>query len=486
MNTKQSFEALGASCQALVGRSSQRTRAQRLAPNAMTLIELMVVVVILVTLVAGVLPLVSPNNEGRKIQETGRGLQTFLMQAQAEAARIGRPVGVGFRETAPGSGVAIEAFQLVVPKEFAGASSQSRVGVSQVVSPTTYGKNDANPDWNQMDRFGIANKGFYGAKLYEVHSRLALRNASGNIDSDPLPPRMFRVGDRIIANKKTFVIVDDPRNSEFLSISSKLNSTKYLNPAANNDPFKNKLICVWLDEVEQGSAKTPPLASPGSGYEYKIARQPMATGNNEAAPFVTSSSPPYQFPAGVAIDLQASGWEVGAEPDTFTTEWDNNPTNPKGPNYKNATNKNLKQVGLMFSPSGGIESVWVDGQPESNVSKLFLLLGRVENGNPDYGTTYNFSRSGGGTTGGDLSDEEVADRRKLVNWLNLDSRWVFITTSSGRFNVVGNASFDPTDDLYGDISLFSSEDRGQETKIVQIEAAHELAHHHGGAAEPRP
>ena len=74
--------------------------------SAMTLIELMVVIVILVTLVAGVLPLVSPNNDARKIAEAARGLQTYFMQAQAEAARLGRPVGVGFRETTAGSNVA--------------------------------------------------------------------------------------------------------------------------------------------------------------------------------------------------------------------------------------------------------------------------------------------------------------------------------------------------------------------------------------------
>ena len=51
--------------------------------RGMTLIELMVVIVILVTLVAGVLPLVSPNNDARKISEASRSLQTYFVQAQA-------------------------------------------------------------------------------------------------------------------------------------------------------------------------------------------------------------------------------------------------------------------------------------------------------------------------------------------------------------------------------------------------------------------
>src|SRR5689334_13735829 len=65
---------------------------------ALTLIELLVTIVIMVTVLAGVLPLVSPNNNSRKIREGSRQLNTLFSQAQAQAARDGRPVGVAFRE----------------------------------------------------------------------------------------------------------------------------------------------------------------------------------------------------------------------------------------------------------------------------------------------------------------------------------------------------------------------------------------------------
>src|SRR5262245_21511640 len=71
--------------------------------NAMTLIELMFVIVILTVLIGAVLPVLSPNNDARKIREAARGLQTYIMQAQARAARTGRPAGIAFRESAPGS-----------------------------------------------------------------------------------------------------------------------------------------------------------------------------------------------------------------------------------------------------------------------------------------------------------------------------------------------------------------------------------------------
>src|SRR5688500_8118243 len=102
----------------------------------LTLIELLVTIVIMVTVLAGVLPLVSPNNNSRKIREASRQLNTFLAQAQAQAARDGRPVGVAFREFANGasrSGMALEAYTIAVPPPYAGFSDSSRV----VVYPPT-------------------------------------------------------------------------------------------------------------------------------------------------------------------------------------------------------------------------------------------------------------------------------------------------------------------------------------------------------------
>ena len=64
----------------------------------LTLIELLITIVIMVTVLAGALPLLSPNNNSRKLREASRQLNSLLSQAQAQAARDGRPVGVAFRE----------------------------------------------------------------------------------------------------------------------------------------------------------------------------------------------------------------------------------------------------------------------------------------------------------------------------------------------------------------------------------------------------
>jgi prepilin-type N-terminal cleavage/methylation domain-containing protein len=426
--------------------------------RGMTLIELMVVIVILTLLVGGVLPLVSPNNDARKISEAARGLQTYLMKAQAEAARTGRPVGVGFRETTAGSGVAIEAFQMVVPKPFPGSSSMSRVGVNALpeaepdsaYSLASTGTNDINK---------ILFKNFVNTRLYAVSTRLALKNVDNEIVVDPVPPGMFRVGDMIDAQGNRFVIVDDRRHG-----FDEVGGLKFLNPQSNVTGFENKLICVRVDEVRMGS-DAQPLAEPPSGYSYRIHRQPLGTdgdtGNSRA---MISSSEPFQLPSGVCIDLQASGLEAGGEPQTFSDVAQ--------------TGGNLKQVAIMFSPNGGIDGVWFNGgtivsnsqsgNKFADLSRIFLLLGRIENQNPDP-TMFVIDRN--------ATDEKVREARTKVNWLNPDSRWMMISANDGRFNVEKNSVFDLREEDHG-ATGFGTTRTTEATKIVQIEAAHELGHQH--------
>jgi type II secretory pathway pseudopilin PulG len=430
----------------------------------MTLIELMVVIVILTLLVGGVLPLVSPNNDARKITEAARGLQTYLMQAQAEAARTGRPVGVGFRETTAGSGVAIEAFQMVVPKPFPGSSSMSRVGV------------DALPDANTDSYYGSASTGtsdinkilfknFVNSRLYAVSTRLALLEEN-TVVADPVPPGMFRVGDVIDAQGNRFVIADDFRHR-----FDEIGGLKFLNPKNNQTGFENKLICVRLDEVRMGS-DAQPLAVPPSGYSYRIHRQPLgadAESGGSKSRAMISSAEPFQLPAGVCLDLQASGLEAGGEPQTFS-EFDEM-GNGTLPPY-------LKQVSIMFSPNGGIDGVWFNGgtiesdrqsgNKFADLSRVFLLLGRIENQNPDR-TSFEIDRN--------ATDEQVREARTKVNWLNADSRWMMISANDGRFNVEKNSVFNPREEEFG--AMAGGQNRLPEaTKIAQIEAAHGLGHQH--------
>src|SRR4051794_2704419 len=67
---------------------------------AMTLIELLVVIVILTTIVAAAIPLMSPNNDDRRLREAARGLNTYITGAQTRAIATNRPYGVALKRLA--------------------------------------------------------------------------------------------------------------------------------------------------------------------------------------------------------------------------------------------------------------------------------------------------------------------------------------------------------------------------------------------------
>ena len=386
-------------------------------PLGMTLIELLVVIVILTTLVVAVVPILSPNNDSRKIREAGRGLHSYISLAQAKAARSGRPAGIAFIESAPNSGVALEVFQLKVPKGFAGFSENSRVMISQVTgSPTKYGPTALVPDGNDKLRFSPKHNDFdlYALTFLQVPESIP----------DPLPPRMFRVGDLIEVYGNRYLVVDDDRNFEE---SFPPSTVQYLDPAKNENPFVNSVICI--QKIGQPISPSP--------KPYKIIRQP-----------INSTGSPYQLPAGVAIDMQGSVVEGGA-----TVGF------PVSNSLATTASDASDTVGIMFSPAGGVSDVFFNGSTITNVAKLMLLLGRVENGGLQ--TTSEYTLTG-------LTNDQLEERQEKINWLNLDSRWLAIAARSGRVVVSENA--------FVTEAMITTAGGNPDSAEDQIEAAHEFIH----------
>ena len=384
--------------------------------SALTLIELLVVIVILTTLVGGVVPLLSPNNDERKIQVAARGLQGYINLTQAQAARSGRPQGIAFRESSSESGVALEVFGWEVPPPFAGFSTESRVVVTLPAGPPIYNAGD----FPQLD----------GSPLYTLNLQLA--GGVGGID--PLPPRSFRIGDVLDVAGNIFQIVDTTTNhmdNEIVGIAP--NEIEFLGTATIP---KSLLQCVWINN--SGQALAPGLK------RYKINRQPT-----------TSSAPPYQLPASIVIDMQCSVTEGNGNAATrFPTAESL---------YRDRTGfggtKPTDTVGIMFSPTGGVDSVYFNGNQLTSVSRVVLLLGRIENGGIDPAPVDLVNDS---TVPWRLhSGEKIEDVQKRINWMNLDSRLLSIIASNGRAVVSEPAFVDPTIQVNAD---------------DQLEAAHAFAH----------
>lgn len=403
--------------------------------SALTLIELLVVIVILTTLVGGVIPILSPNNDVRKIQQAARGLQTYITLAQSRAASTGRPHGIAFRESSFESGVALEVFGLEVPPPFAGFSSESRVRIAEIpagMAGRFYGNVTGG---NGGDKF-LAQ--YNGAIVYGMSFVLA----TDSTIVDPYPPRTFRIGDIIDVGGRRFLIVDDSqpgRQPNAIDDISDIDNA-FLVPNETTDanlPLDlESLRCIWINSSGQILPPNETL------HAYKIVRQPS-----------NSSESPYQFPSGIGIDLQGSvaegasngGWPLD---ESFYTDRTNLSANvPEVPNV----------VGVMFSPTGAVSSLIVNGIESFNVSRILLLIGRVENCglDPDQVDPYPWVVQNAN------DKDEIEQKQEDINWLNLDSRLLSIAPRSGRVVVSETAFVNPA-------LLTGAED--------QIEAAHEFAH----------
>jgi prepilin-type N-terminal cleavage/methylation domain-containing protein len=370
------------------------SRIQNRRARGLTLIELLVTIVILVTLIAGVLPLISPNNDSRKIRESSRQLVSLLQQAQAQAARDGRPVGVGFTDP-DGDGMALEAYIIAEPPAFTGfASSSSCVFSPPNNNAPTFGQG-VPPLLNVTFGRGVGGERVILDDPGDVIPPQMFRGGKLNAD---MSGRMDTPGDIIEVGNEQFEIVDldcdDVDDQDSNPDVETINNVEYLTS-------QKSLTVRWISWRNRDAR-----LAPRGGKAYRIRRRPMTN----LAPSRTAAEA-IQFPRGVGIDFD-----------------------PTDGNFS---------LGVVFSPTGSIDALYLDGSRRPVEEPLYILLGRSENANPPTGNAppndIDYSRYAFNTSD---ADDELADRRTKVNLLNADSRWVVITPA-GRILGAENYLFDP-------------------------------------------
>lgn len=379
-------------------------------PPALTLIELLVTIVIMVTVLAGVLPLVSPNNNSRKLREASRQLNSLLAQAQAQAARDGRPVGVAFRESgtnAPYSGMALEAYIIAEPQPFAGFSEHSRVAVFTDPNNLMYGTDGSTGNGGTLFEPKL-----FGKPLWSLQFTLYGQE-------DPIPPRMVRIGDVIDAAGNLFLIIDDDKPNE---------EPNEIDPDTGCVVSTFELRAVWLNNNGQ---------QPSQGLKsFTFRRQPINTPEQ-----------PLQFPRGIGIDLLASGASGQNVPSQFDEVLP-----------VSSTKLTPLTVGVMFSPNGSLDSLYIDGVRKDGVDQLYFLMGLFENGNSEAQdrADYDF------TDGTNITDDDLVQRRTRINWLNADSRWVSVNRAGRIITTENNISFDPRVADYSNSISGSEQEKNRE------------------------
>jgi type II secretory pathway pseudopilin PulG len=413
----------------------------------MTLIELLVVIVILTTIVAAAIPLMSPNNDDRRLREAARGLNTYITGAQTRAIATNRPWGVGFKRLSrdtntdrnkeadptkdihPDNSVCLEVFYVEQPPAYAGFDANSRACVA--IHP---------------NREGLV------VVRFVTRGVLVPRATDGlpeGWDVDLFPSGTIRPGDVIEINGTRFeLLADTTDSSSNIRLDVLTNDLAFYAPNRINVPAQilarplndsGQLINPQYDDsgYKLGTGREPAPPAPlkplapywASPAPYKILRQPTP-----------ASDEPYQLPEGTAIDLRASGVGSG---DYF---------------YWPGQNDNSRDVLIMFAPEGRVSRVSYSQQPIKDpgepptfdkpvVDNVYLLVGRRENSPPPDATsstgptgdpTLNSAEWAKATT-----EDDRARLRQRVNWLLGNSRWVVIGSQSGRIVTEANAAVDP-------------------------------------------
>jgi len=452
-----------------VNQNAEARRKRDGARAGLTLIELLIVSVILVTLVATALPVLTPSTTERRLREATRGLNTYITKVQAQAISTGRPVGIALKrlsgETGTVSsprpddrGVCLEVFTVEQPAPYAGFDQNSGVRVAlngSATDPVITGYSWPTVIIDFVTRGSATQQG--------------VDNLPPGWDADLFAPGLIKPGDviEVQGNRYELLALGSDVGSTVLNgfyseahlragastptriVAQPLNdSGQVINPVyANNG---NRLTSQGLASIalDRDDRFRPYWTQPAA---YKILRQPT-----------TTSAAPYELPEGVAVDLEASG-VVGEVPFHFFDD-----TSSKA-FVNNVETENDLPIYIMFTPEGSIERVQfvrnggrVTGAPTGNVS---LLVGRREL--IPASTTVNLTSN---------NETELELEKNKLNWLNLESRWVTIGAQSGSVVTTENAfvtpSLVPANDYDGDGPVDG--DR-LETRMGQIATAQEFA-----------
>ena len=398
-----------------------------LSRSALTLVELLVVMVILTILVGSAIPVLSPASDDRRIRDAARGINTFFNGAQTRAVQTGRPFGVMLRKLSQDTGrnadngACLEISYVEQPPAFTGFDDGSRI----LIGTDALGSGAINQNMVRIRfvRVGTAqNPGTDGLPA--------------SLDPDLFPSGLFRRGDQIEVSGRTFEFTDTTTDVDaqgfYLSVAGDPDGTLFARPV-NVTGDRPRLLFDSngdrITDVGASAANQPFWSEP---LPYRIQRQPTPTSNE-----------PYQLTGGAVIDLRASGFGDPTDGGRLFFTDDNNLGTP-------SAISNNDPVFLMFSPEGTLSRVWSsetpvggDFQANTTTETVYLLVGTNLSapdvsapGETDFGDT---SQAGAGT------QADIEQRKSEINWLNTDSRWIVISSRTGSVRTAPNGFVDPVD-----------------------------------------
>lgn len=449
--------------------------------SALTLVELLVVVVLVTTLVTTAIPVLAPGGDSRRLREASRAVNSFLAGAQARAVETGRPYGVALKRLSAvtgdprDNGMVVELAYVEVPPVYAGLDSGAMVRVGQKVDLVR----------STVMRPLLPNhvQGF----VPQLRMQFVRRGQSAGNDGLPpgwdydlVPGSFLRPGDVVeTGGKKYRLIIDDDPDTRDFNRGGGPGRIGFWDGILPGDSSKKSLALVPLVQeaatdlelrYAPGGMEMPgPEATPGAIQAAGVTNPEIASYWATPTPYkihrqpVPAAGQPLQLPAGIAIDLAASGFpgiELYRPSDTYDGK--------KTPTPSDEPSVFSDEVLVLFSPDGGIERARLrhpDTRAEEETavtSSLSLCIARRElipapqaTGQTDIDWPINPLVPAIAN-----AFDTPATRETLAkyNWLNPDTRWVVVGAATGTVTTVENAVVYPGQaDLNGDGALSMAE-----------------------------
>ena len=286
-------------------------------PRAVTLVEMLIVISIIVIVTVAAIKVVQPDNQ-RRVREAARAVNVYLSSAQHRAMEIGRPCGVIFHRANgtnfPTAATVLD--QCEVPPPYAGDATDAVVRVQQV-------------------------------------SATAQPTLRIQIRSNDFSNNLIRPGDQIQLNGQgpSYVIAaPDPSRTP---PDFKLDANGFFDftGTASTPPWidSNYLTAIW-DSTAMPIQASPWAAGAWSGpVAFAILRQP-----------VKSAAAALRLPEGAVVDLDFSGTDYQSFQDVQST------LNPPGP---------FIDVAVMFSGNGAVEGYYWNNAPHAATGPIYMLVG---------------------------------------------------------------------------------------------------------------
>jgi prepilin-type N-terminal cleavage/methylation domain-containing protein len=311
-------------------RKTGKTMRMITSRRAVTLVELLVVIVILSILTAIAIPLMSPNNEQRKLRDASRSVIAFVNGARARAIGGDRSVGVRFEPMQTNANACMMLTYVEVPRPYPG----DVMNATLIATITNFDSSSTPPKVTLTLQFTVSQFNY----------------------------TMLKVGDTVRANNQWDFLITGPDSN---------------NDGEIDDPTGNTLNLTSVYDLQTGQKPSDvfPFATVNDNGTPADPSDDVWAGSSGALSYAAmlqlakSAGAPLQLPEGVVVDLRWSG-ESGASVI--------DPRRRKAPT-------------IMFSPDGTVESVYsfdnslgVVGGDDSRrpLGSIHFLIGKVEKALP--------------------------------------------------------------------------------------------------------